>query len=164
MTNDNDGWGSVPPNDLNINSLPTDWSGFTREAKVERQIEAVQYQIQKVRSGNFDMSKAPQVSALCLEGLMELSEFYADVESEAKNAKHMAEYIEGETATNLRKEKTDNGKKVSEAALKRLSSCASEVKEARTKMVTLEKEYKRWRYVYETLKEAHIFFRNIAKV
>ena len=37
--------------DLTIKGVPTDWSGFTRAAKVQRLVDVIQHQILKVRSG-----------------------------------------------------------------------------------------------------------------
>jgi hypothetical protein len=45
-----------------------------------------------------------------------------------------------------------------------VASISDDVKHAKKEMVDLEKEHKKWRYVYEILKEAHIFFRNIGKL
>jgi len=167
MSNSQDdsvGWGdAAAPHDLSLNSIPTDWSGFTRAAKVQRLVDVVEYQLQRVRSGNFDVSKAVQVAALALEGQIELADFYADAESNAKSAKHVSEYVESEAASSYRQEAIDNGVKVTESELKRMASYASNVKDAKSQMVKLEKEHKKWRYIFETLKEAHIFFRNLSK-
>lgn len=157
------GWEVVEPNDNSLVSLPKDWSGFTRSAKVQRLVDVITYQIQQVRTGNFDLSKAPQVAALCLEGQMELSEFYAEAESLARDAKNVVDYIEGETELEHKNNVIKDGSKISEQALKRISACDSKVKDAKKQMITLEKEHKKWRYIFETLKEAHIFFRNLSK-
>jgi hypothetical protein len=147
-----------------LNALPADWSKYKKANKVQILFDTIQHQILKVRSGSFDLVKSQQVAALCLEALMELSEFYSDAESRARDAKNIVEYTEGEVAIQHRSEQSDLGQKVSEQALKRFATCDSKVKEARLRMNELEKEHRKWRYVYETLKEAHIFFRNLTKV
>ena len=150
--------------DLSINGVPIDWSGFTREAKVKKLLEVIQEQLRKVRAGTFNPAQGERVAALALEALMELSEFYADSEVNAKRAKYIVEYQEGIVSARHAKEAVEKEVRVSEASLKRVASISDEVKQAKNEMLSLEKEYKKWRYVYETLKEAHVFFRNIGKL
>lgn len=158
------GWDDEKAVDLSLNGVPTDWSGWTRAAKVQRLLDVVQEQLQKVRAGSFNPAKGERVAALALEGQLVLTEFYADAEAKAKNAKHIVEYSEGEVAARYAKEAADKEIRVSEASLKRVASISDEVKHAKKEMVDLEKDHKKWRYVYEILKEAHIFFRNIGKL
>jgi hypothetical protein len=158
------GWEPENPADLSLDGVPTNWDGWTRAARVQRLLDVVQEQLRKVRAGSFNPAKGERVAALALEGQLELTGFYADAEASAKNAKHTVEYTEGEIAAEHAKEAADKKVRVSEASLKRVASMSSEVKQARKDMVDLEREYKKWRYVFEILKEAHIFFRNIGKL
>ena len=158
------GWEDEKAVDLSLNGVPVNWDGWTRAAKVQRLLDVVQAQLQKVRAGSFNPARGERVAALALEGQLELTEFYADAEAQAKNAKHIVEYTEGEVAARHAKEAADKEVRVSEASLKRVASISSEVKQAKKEMVDLEKEHKKWRYVYEILREAHIFFRNIGKL
>jgi hypothetical protein len=143
-----------------LSAIPSDWSGHTRAAKVQKLVDVTQDQISRVREGNFDISKSERVAALALEGLVELADFYADAESTARHAKNFVEYTEADIASEYKNKASE---KISEAALKRKTACSQEVKEAKKKMVDLEREHKKWRYIYETLKEAHIFFRNLGR-
>ncbi len=163
---DSVGWSDAidTSEDLSINGVPTDWSGFTRAAKVQRLVDVIQHQILKVRAGTFAPSHGEKVAAMALEAQMELAQFYADAEASAKNAKHLVEYAEGETAAKFAKEAKAADIKVTEASLKRMASISDEVTTAKKDLVDLEKDYKKWRYVYEILREAHIFFRNIGKL
>jgi len=158
------GWDdAVSPGDDSLNALPKDWNGYTRAAKVQKLVDVIQQQIVRVRTGNFDLSKCSQVAALALEGQIELAEFYADAESTAKSAKYETDYIEGAMADDYKAKAVDSGTKITEASIKRMASYAPEVKDAKKAFVKLEKESKKWRYVYEILKEAHVFFRNLNK-
>lgn len=159
-----DAWEPVSPGDNSLDAVPADWSGWSKAAKVQRLLDVIQEQIRKVRAGTFNASKGERVAALALEGQIELAEFYADAESSAKHARHLADYAEGEIAAKYAQEAADKEVRVSEASLKRVALISDEVKLAKKDMVSLEKEHKKWRYVYETLKEAHIFFRNIGKL
>lgn len=164
MTDDNI-WDEVPaPKDLSLEGLPSSWDGWTRVAKVELQLEVVQEQLRKVRAGAFNPAKGEAVAALALEAQLELIDFYVDAEASAKTAKHSVEYIEGEVAAQHAQEAARKEVRVSEVSLKRVASISEPVKTANQQMILMEKEYKKWRYVYETLREAHIFFRNITRL
>ena len=158
------GWEATKVGDLSLEGIPTSWDDWTREAKVMRLVSVVQAYLTKVRAGTFNVSHAERVAALALEAQMELTYFYVDSEASARNAKHSVEYTEGEVAAKHAQEAAEKEVRVSEASLKRVASISSEVKQARKTMVECEKESKKWRYVFEILKEAHIFFRNIGKI
>ena len=122
MSNDSVGWNDpIDSVDLTLNGVPTDWSGWTRAAKVQRLVDVVQNEILKVRAGTFAPANGEKVAALALEAQMELAQFYADAESSAKNAKHLVEYAEGETAAKYQKEAAAADIKVTEASLKRMA-------------------------------------------
>lgn len=147
-----------------LDDIPKNWDGFTREAKVQLLLDIIQNQISKVRNGVFDLSLADRVAALVLECQMELTDFYADVEANSRNAKHNVDFIENEAANEIAGEFEKKGGKLSEAAIKRKSLATTKVSEAKKNLVDYEREYKKWRYVYDLLKEAHIMFRNITKL
>lgn len=164
MSTDDIGWDVQSPIDLSIDGVPADWNSFTKAAKIQRLLDVILEQLRKVRSGNFNAVKGERVAALALECQLELSDLYADVEAMARNAKHEAEYAEGEVAAQHAKEAVAKEVRVSEASLKRVATISDEVKAARSSMIQLERDHRKWRYVYETVKEAHIFFRNIGKL
>lgn len=164
-----DGWetdveNKPKENEPDLDSLPESWQGLTKSSKVELLINIVLNNLQKVASGDFNPNKAEKLAACSLMAQMELATFYSDAELDAKHFKHLAEYAEGEKASQIKEEATNQGLKLSEAALTRSSLISSDVKDARKVMVDKEKEYKKWRYMYETLNSAHIFFRNLGKV
>ena len=164
MSDTSEGWDDQKSEDLSLEGIPKSWAGFSRAKKVEHLVSVIQVQLQKVRTGTFNHVKGERVAALALEGLLELADFYSDAEASAKNAKLLAEYTEGDVAAKYAKEAVEKEVRVSEASLKRMSSVNDEVKQSKKDMVAYEKEHKKWRYVYETLKEAHVFFRNIGKL
>lgn len=148
-----------------LGNIPEDWTGYTKEQKVEVLLSVINVQIRRVRSGSFDLSKGAQVAALALEGQLEMAEFYAEMENQAKQAKIMSEFIENEVADQIVKsgEKISGEKKITESALKRLSIISEDSKNAKLQMAEKEKNYKKWKYVYEILQEAHVFFRTLGK-
>lgn len=146
-----------------LENMPDSWAGHTREQKVQIILDVVEDQMRLVRNGSFSISDAKEVAALALEGQFCLTEFYTDAEAAAKNAKHIAEYIEAEESARLSAEAVKTGdKRPSEAALKRQALASDEVREAKKKAIDLEKEYKKWHCVLDILKEAHVFFRRMS--
>lgn len=170
MKNDDIGWGpdvsesDTSTVDLSLNGVPKDWTGWTRAGKVQKLIDTIHFYLEKVRRGSFNPKYGEALAALALEAQIELSDFYADAEARAKDAKHLVEFAESEVAIKVAQRATENDVKVTEASIKRAASVSNEVKEAKKKLVDLEREYKKWRYVQETVKEAHIFFRNFGKI
>jgi hypothetical protein len=151
-------------NGKTLSDVPTDWTGWTKASKVQYLVDVIQFYIVKVRSGNFDLSKTEALAALALEAQIELADFYAEAESYSRDAKNIVEYVEGEVSEEILKSRIDSEKKLPETALKRQATITQKVKDAKKQMIQLEKEYKKWRYIYDMLKDAHIFFRNLGKV
>ena len=121
-----------PHNDLD--DLPKNWDGFTRESKVQRQLDVLERQMQQVRDGTFDVSEGDRVAALILECQLTLAEFYSDVEANSRSAKHNVELVESEVSNQLSKEVLEAGRKMSEAALKRNALVSQDVKDERKKL------------------------------
>lgn len=153
-------WDVQKPN-LSMDELPDNWEGFTKEQKVQRMLDVIDDQMKLVRRGVFDVSEGDRVAALVLETQIELASFFTDTEASARNAKHMAEYIEAEVGNKLTAEAD---KKPSEGVIKRKCLASDEVRDAKQKVVEYERDYKKWRCVYDILREAHIMFRNISKL
>lgn len=170
MGSDDIGWGpdlteaDTSTVDLSLDGIPKDWTGWTRAGKVQKLVDTLQFYLEKVRRGSFNPKYGEALAALALEAQIELSDFYADAEARAKDAKHLVEFSESEVAIKVAQKAAEDDIKVTEASIKRAASVSNEVKEAKKKLVELEREYKKWRYVQETVREAHIFFRNIGRL
>lgn len=170
MGSDDIGWGpdltetDTSTVDLSLDGIPKDWTGWTRAGKVQKLVDTIQFYLEKVRRGSFNPKYGEALAALALEAQIELSDFYADAEARAKDAKHLVEFSESEVAIKVAQKAAEDDIKVTEASIKRAASVSNEVKEAKKKLVELEREYKKWRYVQETVREAHIFFRNIGRL
>ena len=144
-----------------LDNMPDSWEGHTREQKVNIILDVVEDQMRLARNGS--PYSATEAAALALEGQFCLTEFYADSEAAAKNAKHIVEYIEAEESARISAESAQAGnKRPSEIALRRKALASDEVKEARKRAIDLEKDHKKWRCVLEILKEAHVFFRRMS--
>ena len=170
MESDDIGWGpdlteaETSVIDLSLDGIPKDWKGWTRAGKVQRLVDVLQFYLEKVRKGSFNPKYGESLAALALEAQIELSDFYADAEASAKDAKHLVEFSESEVAIKVAQKAAEDDIKVTEASIKRAASVSNEVKEAKKRLIELEREYKKWRYVQETVREAHIFFRNIGRL
>jgi hypothetical protein len=146
-----------------LENMPENWNGHTKESKVNIITEVVDSCMRDIRNGVFPTHRSQEVAALALEGQMCLADFYTDAEAAAKNAKHIAEYIEAETSAKIAEAAVQAGeKRPSEVALKRKALVSDEVKEAKKQAINLERQHKKWRCILEILKEAHVFFRRIS--
>jgi len=131
------------------------------QRSIETLVEFVLNQVQAVQSGTFDSVKSDVVAAASLEAQLLLADILSSAEFEVKQRENDLDFLEAELATNIRTENRE--KKITEAQVKELISSKSEVKEARTNSAVAHKEFKKWQYIYNTLKDSHIFFRNLNK-
>jgi hypothetical protein len=153
-------WEVQKPN-LSLNDLPDSWEGFTKEQRVQRKIDVIEECMKEVRKGTFDVSEGDRVASLVLETQLDLAPLFCDIEASARNAKHIAEYVEAEVGNAI---SAEVAKKPSEGVIKRQCLASDEVRDAKKKVVDYERDYKKWRCVYDILREAHIMFRNISKL
>jgi hypothetical protein len=137
-----------------------DFSNCTRAKKVEVFTDALNYYMSKVYSGSFDVSKAERVASLALSAQIEISDLLSDAECRVKQAKYDVELVESEVALRIRSEAET---RITEVALKQKVIIDSSVTSAKNKILKCEKNSKKWNYVFNIFKEAHIFFRNLAK-
>lgn len=160
-----EGWGKEPDtNQIDIDSIPNTWAGYTKQSKIDFIVNVILNSLQAVAIGNFKTNKAEKVAALALMAQMEMSSFYSDSEFDAKHAKHLAEYEEEEKALEIKDDANKQGLKLSETALKRSSLISDNVKGARQIMVEKERDFKKWKYLFETMGSAHHYFKNLGRV
>ena len=131
------------------------------QRSIQTLVEFVLNQVQAVQSGTFDSVKSDVVAAASLEAQLLLADILSSAEFEVKQRENDLDFLEAELATNIRTENRE--KKITEAQVKELISSKSEVKEARNNSAVAHKEFKKWQYIYNTLKDSHIFFRNLNK-
>lgn len=140
---------------LDTNSLSLEDEILSSFTKISKELRAV-------HEGNFDEKRAIRAAALALKIQMDLAELLPEVEAQAKGQKNDLEIVESEVYFDQSIRPGD--KKPSEAALKHLVTKADQTKIAHLKMVESEKKSKRWNIVLGTVREAHIFFRTLAKL
>lgn len=130
---------------------------------IEKLVDFVLNQVQSVKSGEFDTIKSDVVAAASLEAQLRLADILSSAEFEVKQSENNLDFIEAELATNIRAEYREPSKKITEAQVKELINTKSEIKEAKANAAEAHREFKKWQYIFNTLKDAHIFFRNINK-
>lgn len=132
----------------------------TLEESIINMVSEVSGELNKVHSGKYDEKSAIKAAALALKAQIDLAEFLSDVEATAKGLKNEVK-IEQARVYFACKESAD--KKLSEAALEQMVAKDSKSIEVEIKAVEGEKKMKKWMSLFATLKEAHIFFRNLGK-
>lgn len=132
----------------------------TLEDSVKRMVAEVSRELSKVHSSKYDEKQAIRTAALALKAQMDLAEFLSDVEGTAKGSKNDVKMVEAEVYFDHR---SSAEKKISEAALQQLVAKDKRTSDAESKAIEAEKRAKKWANVFATLKEAHIFFRNLGK-
>lgn len=131
---------------------------MTREENAKHMINEVQIELDLVHQGKYDFERAKRTAALALRAQMEISEFLADLEGRTKKVKYALSFIESEAYFD-QKNLTD--KKLSEAALQQLIVRDKEVIKTKSDLIEAEVHFKNWEKFFITMKDAHIFFRNL---
>ena len=135
---------------------------ITRAAKVEEMTTILMQAMDAVYQGKFDVSKTDRMAALALAAQIELARFLAEAEWRAKQSKQEVKYISAEAHGKYKSMPSE--KKLTDAALEQLVNKDKDVRVAEAKLADLEREVKKWQYIHGTLKDGHIFFRNLGKV
>lgn len=129
--------------------------------RIEKMHKVITDALDRVYQGSFQIQKSERYAALALHAQMELAKFLSQAEFSAKRAKGEVKYITGELNFELRSKSSE--KKITEEAVKQLVNKDERIKEADLKQYELEREASQWGYIFESLKDAHIFFRNLGK-
>jgi hypothetical protein len=128
---------------------------------LETVVEKCLAEMQTASREKYDSDRADKTAALCLVAQMKLSSIIEDVEMKARNSKNEITRMEGEKYFEFKTGSFE--KKLTENAL--TSAVAKDDKVVKCKMDSskYEAELKKYVFILNTLKEAHIFFRNIGK-
>jgi hypothetical protein len=134
-----------------------------KERSVEELVDFVLNQVTLVQSQDFDQIKADVVAAAALECQLKLADVLSSAEFEMKQRENDLEFSEGEKATNIRTSYREKDLKLTEAQVKEHITSDTQIKESKKSLAEAQRDYKKWQYIYNTLKDAHIFFRNLNK-
>ncbi len=162
-TQSNNPWNddSEEENDLSSKEVKNDSiTEIVLEDSVKLMVTRISKELRSVHSGKYDEKRAIKTAALALKAQIDLAEFLSDVEGTAKGLKNEVKAVEAEVYFDHR---SSAEKKISEAALQQLIAKDKRTAEAEVKAVDAEKIAKKWGLIFNTMKEAHIFFRNLGK-
>ena len=109
-----------------------------------------------------DGEKADRNAALFLVAQMRLSSVIEEVEMKAKGAKNEIARVEGEKYFEY-KVAGGSGGKVTEAMLVNSVAKDIEIVKVKEECARQEATLKKWGYVMNTLKDGHVYFRNVGK-
>lgn len=108
-----------------------------------------------------ETDKADRTAALFLTAQMKLSFLIEDVEMKAKGSKNDITRIEGEKYFSYKDSNLE--KKITENMLTSYLAKEPEVVLAKKECAQFESSLKKWNYILDTLKNGHVFFRNLGK-
>jgi len=128
---------------------------------IEGIIEKCFNEIQEASRAKYDADMADKTAALFLVAQMKLSLLIEEVELKAKNAKNEITRIEGEKYFEYKTSQAD--KKITENMAASYVAKEPDIVQARLECATQESNLKKWTYLLNTLKDSHIYFRNLSK-
>ena len=128
---------------------------------VEDLIDRCFSEMHEASRDRYDAEKADKTAALFLMAQMKLSFLIEEVELKAKNAKNEITRIEGEKYFEYKTINAD--KKVTENMITNFVAKEPDIVNARRECATFEATLKKWNYVLASLKDGHVFFRNLSK-
>jgi len=132
----------------------------TREERVVILISSIAEEITIAHKKKYDQETAEQTAALCLDAQRELAEFLSEAEFLSKESKADVERLESEQYFYYKGKAVG---KTSDAALKQEVARDKEVVKAKKKQFRAEADYNKWRNLFGFLKDAHYYFRGVAK-
>lgn len=132
----------------------------SRAEKVMKLIGAISVEVNSAHKEKYDQEEAEKTAALCLEAQIELAEFLSDSEFLAKESKAEVERKESEQYFYYKGKAVG---KTSDAALKQEVARDKEVLAAKKTQFQAEADYNKWRNLFGFLKDAHHYFRGVAK-
>lgn len=128
---------------------------------VEEIIEKCFVEISAASRAKYDTDDADRTAALFLSAQMKLSFLIEEAEFKAKNSKNEIIRIEGEKYFEYKTNNAD--KKITENMLVNYVSKDADIIQAKRECATHEANLKKWNYLLSSLKDGHVFFRNLSK-
>lgn len=127
----------------------------------EKMIEQCYAELSAASRKKYDSEEADRTASMFLIAQMKLSFLIEDVELKARQAKNEIARLEGEKYFEYKTSNTE--KKITENMLTNYLAKSSDIVDAKTEAAKHESTLKKWSYVLNTLKDGHIYFRNIGK-
>lgn len=154
---------SVVKNDW-VDSPSLTTTVFTNSDSVEFIIEQISIEFKAAHHSKYEPKKAELTAALCLEAQKQLAQFLSDAELLSKERKSEVERVEAEKYFYYKEnQKKSDEKSYSDVALNRLVAKDQEVVSAKKEQYQAEADFGKYKNLFGVLKDAHIFFRGLAK-
>jgi hypothetical protein len=128
---------------------------------VEELIEKCFSETEAASLNKYDSEKADRTAALFLTAQMKLSFLIEDSEMSAKNSKNEIARLEGEKYFEYKVDNAD--KKITENMIVNYVAKNPDIVTAKTECAKHEARLKKWNYLLNTLKDGHVYFRNLSK-
>ena len=109
----------------------------------------------------YDSEKAEKTAALFLVAQLKISSLIEDLEMTSKQTKNEVSRIEAEKYFEYKMDNSD--KKVTEGVLENYVAKHKDVMEAKKNAAMSEAALKKWTFIINTLKDGHLYFRNVSK-
>lgn len=135
---------------------------FTNSDSVEFIIEQISVEFKAAHHSRYEPKQAELTAALCLEAQKQLAQFLSDSELLSKERKSEVERVEAERYF-FYKENKNSTEKVTDVALNRMVAKDPEVMIAKKEQYMAEADFGKYKNLFGVLKDAHIFFRGLAK-
>ncbi len=128
---------------------------------IENLISECFTEMQSASREKYDSDRADKTAALFLMAQMKLSLLIEEVEMKAKNSKNEISRVEAEKYFEYKTNNVD--KKITENMMVNYIAKEASIVDSKTECAKHEANLKKWNYVLSTLKDGHIYFRNIGK-
>jgi hypothetical protein len=134
----------------------------TNKEEFEELIDKCFFELTLASKEKYDADKAERTAAMFLAAQMQLAFFITDIELRARHSKNDITRVEAQAYFEI-KDNAITGKKITEATLTNSVAKNNEVIETKKANCEAEADLKKFNYLMSTLKEGHIFFRNVGK-
>lgn len=141
---------------------PEDLEVLTKGDKVQKLIDIIDVSMGEIYTGQFDHNKAEKIAAAAWSAQFGLSTLLPDAKLRAKQSKNFVKLAKAQAD---KKYRGSNGsdKKRTEAQIEQLVTSDPEVISAESALLSAEHEAEKWECVLSSIKDGHIFFRNLNK-
>lgn len=126
----------------------------------ENVIEKCFGEMEAASLAKYDAEKAEKTASLFLLAQMKLSFLIEEVELKSRSLKNAISKVEGEVYFTY---KTSSGEKKTEKMIEAHVAKDTSVSDIKQEAAKQEAALKKWVYVMNTLKDGHVYFRNIGK-
>lgn len=133
----------------------------TNQEEVETLIAQCLKELEIAHQEHYDTIRAEKTAALFLIAQIRLAELLQDVELNAKQAKNEISRVEAEKYMEFKEMSSE--KKISENALTSLIAKDKNVINIKNEAARAEAELKKFNFILNTLRDAHVYYRGVSK-